>query len=178
LSGAGGAVDRFVSGWKFNGITTFSSGQWKSPGLAVDWIHIDWGSSRPDQVGNPYPANQTFQNWLDSSAYVAPGCPSLKVAGLNCILADGSEVNANQHRQGSAGRNSLQMPGLNNWDFTLLKDTRIKENLLVQFRAEFFNGWNHTQFGDADTGLGTTFGKISSTRVNPREVQFALKLIW
>jgi hypothetical protein len=71
------------------------------------------------------------------------------------------------------------MPGINNWDFSILKDTKIKENLLIQFRAEFFNGWNHTQFGDANTSLVPgEFGRINRLRIDPREIQFGFKLIF
>jgi hypothetical protein len=71
------------------------------------------------------------------------------------------------------------MPGIKNWDFSILKDTKVSEGLLVQFRAEFFNGWNHTQFGDADTSLFPgEFGRITSLRIDPREIQFGLKFIF
>ncbi len=51
--------------------------------------------------------------------------------------------------------------------------------MLTQFRAEFFNGWNHTQFGDANANLSSQqFGKITGLRTGPREIQFGLKLIF
>jgi Carboxypeptidase regulatory-like domain len=168
LSGASGAVDRFVSGWKLNGITTFSTGQYKTANLSFDWPNLGaFSQSRPDQIGNPYPANQTFQSWLSADAFVAPGCPTFEAC------------TPGKHVQGNSARNSLEMPGINNWDFSILKDTKISEGVLVQFRAEFFNGWNHTQFGDADTGLVPgQFGRIGSLRIDPREIQFGLKLIF
>ncbi|HZO98803.1 MAG TPA: TonB-dependent receptor [Terriglobia bacterium] len=175
LSGISGPLDRLVSGWNFNGITTFSTGQWKTPTLPYDWPNLGaFSQSRPDQIGNPYPANQTYQNWLTASAYVAPGCPSLVTNYPYC--ADG--VTLGKHVEGNAGRTSLEMPGINNWDFAIIKNTAITEKLNLQFRAEFFNGWNHTQFGDANTSLGTTFGTISGLRINPREIQFAMKFLW
>jgi hypothetical protein len=67
--------------------------------------------------------------------------------------------------------------GINNWDFSILKDTRLNESLLVQFRAEFFNGWNHTQFGDANTGLVSgEFGRIGGLRID--HAAFAPRLLW
>ena len=168
LSGASGAVDRLVSGWKFNGITTFSTGQYKTASLPFDWPNLGaFSSSRPDQIASPYPANQTFENWLNADAFVAPGCPTSEAC------------TAGTHVQGNTARNSLEMPGINNWDFSILKDTKVNEGVLVQFRAEFFNGWNHTQFGDANTNLVPgQFGRITSLNINPREIQFGLKLIF
>jgi len=70
------------------------------------------------------------------------------------------------------------MPGINNWDLGLLKDTSITERLTTQFRAEFFNAWNHTQFGDAATSLSPgSFGVISSLRVPARRMQFSLRIL-
>jgi len=79
--------------------------------------------------------------------------------------------------QGNAGRNSVQQPGINNWDLGVFKNFRIGERFTTQFRWETFNTWNHTQFGSAN--LSTTspnFGRILSTRVGPRRMQFALRL--
>ena len=88
---------------------------------------------------------------------------------------------------GNGGRNEIYGPGLVNFDFSLFKDTKIKENLNLQFRAEFFNVFNHSNFnspiansalfnsdGSAVGGAGT----IDATSTSNREIQFALKLIF
>ena len=169
LPGAGATIDRLLGGWEINGITTFSTGQYLTPILPVDWQ--DYGtfsSSRPDQVGSPTPASRNYNEWSNISAYVYPGCPSY----VPCTTTTG-------HIQGNAARDSIEQPGLNNWDFAIVKDTRLKERLAAQFRAEFFNGWNHEQFGQANnTLLPGIFGVITSSAVSPREIQFALKLTW
>jgi hypothetical protein len=71
------------------------------------------------------------------------------------------------------------------WDIAILKRIRILENHSIQFRAEFFNAFNHAQFSNPNYCLGATyalpnvrsgtFGNITSTSVNPRVIQFALK---
>ena len=81
-------------------------------------------------------------------------------------------------------------PGINNIDFSLMKDTTVKERYKLEFRAEFFNIVNHAQFTKVDGNIsdspvddsgnvlpGGTFGKVLQTR-DPRLVQFALKLIF
>jgi len=60
---------------------------------------------------------------------------------------------------------------------SLVKMTRFGEKQSLQFRMEFFNTFNHAQFNNPGTAVSTptTFGVITSTSVNPRLIQFALK---
>ena len=77
---------------------------------------------------------------------------------------------------GNSGIGVAYGPGQNNWDITLIKDTKIWEGHTIQFRTEFYNAFNHTQFGSPDTGvMSTSFGQILGTTVNPRIIQFGLK---
>ena len=81
------------------------------------------------------------------------------------------------HIEGNAGRNSIPMPGINNFDFSIFKTFDITEGVKTKFRAEFFNGFNHPQWGTPNLNLSsTTFGTISSLLHSPREIQFALDL--
>jgi len=78
---------------------------------------------------------------------------------------------------GNSGASIVDSPGQANVDMSLLKKIPIRENRFVEFRAEFFNLFNTPQFSAPDTNFSSsTFGQISSTSVNPRFVQFALKL--
>jgi hypothetical protein len=64
-------------------------------------------------------------------------------------------------------------------DFSLCKDFPIKERLKLQFRAEMFNVFNHPNFANPGTTLGTaSFGKITSTTTDYRDIQFGLKLVF
>ena len=80
---------------------------------------------------------------------------------------------------GNSGATPLYGPGINNWDLGLSKLTRVREQLSVLFRAEFFNAWNHAQFlqPDGNASDGANFGRISAARP-PRLIQFAVKLVW
>jgi hypothetical protein len=101
-----------------------------------------------------------------------------------------------QNLVGNAGRNSLYGPGLATVDFSVFKNfrvTKISEAFNVQFRAEFFNILNHTNFqatnfltdgnnnsifnGDGSL-LSTTAGVLGSTTTSSRQIQLGLKLIW
>jgi len=91
----------------------------------------------------------------------------------------------------TAGRSFFHGPGINNWDMSLIKETKINERFSVEIRAEFFNVFNHTQFEnptsesagqfqDVST-LGninsSIFGIITQAR-DPRIGQLALKVLF
>ena len=70
-------------------------------------------------------------------------------------------------------------PALSNTDIALVKHTAINERWTSEFRAEFYNAWNHTQFANPDGNFSdTTFGLIQKTRKDPRVIQFALKFLF
>jgi hypothetical protein len=95
-----------------------------------------------------------------------------------------SNTAANAGFYGNVGRNTLIGPGLATWDFSVLKDTRIREKLSAQLRAEIFNILNHANFNQPNevvftpAGVSPTAGVITSTSTTLRQVQFGLKLIW
>ena len=87
---------------------------------------------------------------------------------------------------GNLGRNPLTYPGIANMDVALMKDTRlVGENVGLQFRAEFFNLLNRPNFGKPGINLfdnqgrrQSAAGEIRATRLTPRQIQLALKLIF
>ena len=136
--------------------------------------------------------------------YIKPTCFIIPVASANSginpqtqcdqslVLANpGLNPNTCGNLLGHLQRNSIIGPGLINVDLSITKDTHIKkisENFDVQFRAEFFNVLNRTNFSPPsdnllvlDPGPGTVdgFGALDQpTQVPMREIQFALKLVW
>ena len=83
---------------------------------------------------------------------------------------------------GDSGVGIVRGPGQFNFDFSLVKNTRvggIHENANLQIRAEFFNAFNHAQFNNPGTSItAATFGQITSTSVGPRLIQFAMKYVF
>jgi len=70
-------------------------------------------------------------------------------------------------------------PALSNTDLSIEKRTRINERFDTEFRAEFYNAWNHTQFANPDGNFSDlTFGEVVKTREGPRVIQFGLKLLF
>lgn len=104
--------------------------------------------------------------WINSNAFCAP-----PVAPFS---PDGSTL------FGDSGIGIILGPGQVNYDISLLKVTTFAEHQSVQFRAEFFNAFNHPQFNNPVTNQNTasTFGVIQSTSTNARVLQFALKYLF
>jgi hypothetical protein len=81
---------------------------------------------------------------------------------------------------GNAGFGEILGPGQSNWDMSLAKIFKVRESQSLQFRTEFFNAFNHPQFSvpvDVNVPDGT-FGQITTSSVNPRVLQFALKYLF
>jgi hypothetical protein len=85
---------------------------------------------------------------------------------------------------GDSGYSSVLGPGQFNWDISLIKTTKvggINENAVLVFRSEFFNAFNHPQFGPSPVSNdvnNSSFGLINTASVNPRLIQFALKYVF
>ncbi|HVW86950.1 MAG TPA: hypothetical protein VHB50_19825, partial [Bryobacteraceae bacterium] len=160
--GVSGAADKLIGGWQVTGISTFAAGQFQTASLGVDWLNAgSFTTSRPNIVGDVKTARSLPDAYVNGAAFAYP------------TNAAGTRV----HLEGNAGRNTIEQPGINNWDLGVFKNTRINERFNTQFRWEMFNAWNHTQFGPASLNLSSaTFGKITSTLVGPRRMQFGLRL--
>jgi hypothetical protein len=81
---------------------------------------------------------------------------------------------------GNSGPGIAFGPGQNNSDIAIIKRTAVGwlgESGNVEFRTEFFNAFNHPQFNNPNTNVSNpTFGRITGTSVNPRIIQFGLKV--
>lgn len=162
LSGVSGVADKIVSGWQVNGITTFQSGQQVNVGHGgLGPIAGSFVNARANRVG---PGN------CDECRKNIRKTPNMRPYFR---LEDFRIPDARTF--GNAGRNILVAPGVNNWDFSVFKTTHVNERLNVQFRVEFFNFFNHAQFGVPVTGIANpNYGRILSAR-EPRDIQFGLR---
>jgi hypothetical protein len=83
------------------------------------------------------------------------------------------------NKYGNVGRNTLRQPGMKVWDIGLFKEMPITEGHRLQFRWEAFNLWNTPQFRAPAAQLGAAnFGTITSTWLDNRQMQFALKYLF
>lgn len=113
---------------------------------------------------------------------VVAGVPLIHTSGstkenLKTYINKDAWIKAPRGTYGSSGRGMFRGPGQWNLDFSVFKDFKASERFTAQFRTEFFNLFNHANFGNPTVNLDSaSFGQIDSTSVNARLVQFALKL--
>lgn len=159
-----GWLSALLSGWQTFGIVTLQTGRPFTVALLSEIDNSGTGRSslgfgandRPNVVGNPVLSNRTPERWFDTSAFAFPAPGTF----------------------GNAGRNTLEGPGTENVNASLVKNTALGERLSLQLRAEVFNLFNHPNLNMPDNFLGSpTFGRITSAR-DPRHVQFGAKLLF
>jgi Carboxypeptidase regulatory-like domain len=179
-----GATGKLLNGWALSGITTFQTGfPVRIQSLADNELMYSFDfelPGEPAQIGpfrkmRPQSNNNYFfdpnsftENASDGSQ---PLCSQQAVFGCFDPSLFGS--------LGNAKRTICCGPHISNTDFAILKTIPISENKHVDFRAEFFNIFNHTQFfnPDGNTSDGSQFGQVSQSR-DPRLLQFALKFFF
>ncbi len=132
-------------------------------GISEDRAQLS-GSCTKNQLITAGPIGSKLNDYFNKSCFTAPVV----------IGADGIGT-----AFGNSGTGIVNGPGQANVDIAFTKEMYFKlssENCAVQFRAEFFNALNHSQFSNPDTNYSSpTFGMISSASVNPRVVQLALR---
>ncbi len=145
-------IQHSIGGWQISGITSISSG---APLLISQPSALT--GSRPDYVGGP----PTLDDARDTLQY------------LNRAAFVQVPVNASRApiRPGNLGRNAVMGPGLVNFDISLGKNFSITERYRIQFRADMFNAFNHTNYSVIETNTqSANFGRMTSTR-GAREIQ-------
>jgi hypothetical protein len=170
LAGMTGFADKMVSGWGVNGITTFQRGFplkiTNSGTTSLEAANLGVGNVRPDYIAGcgKSSGGGHITNWFNTNCFAAP--PE---------WGFGNEPRVDA---------SLRAPGVNNFDFAVFKRTSLTERVGLEFRAEFFNIFNHPYFSPPATGFGAPgFGQITTTVgagvASPeRLVQFAMKVVF
>lgn len=156
-SASSALVRTALGGWQANGILTAQTGFPFNVTVPGDPANTGSSNERPNLVGTP--SSTCGDGHLT-------GCISPAAFALPAAFT-----------YGNAGRNLLAGPDLVNLDFSLFKDFAIRERARFQLRGEFFNTLNHPSFSNPGAVLGSaTFGDITSTSNNNREIQLAAKL--
>jgi hypothetical protein len=157
--------DAFIGGWELNTINTANTGTpinvFYSPSTANDVTGLtnDYRGEaflRPNVSGSQS-TSQTIDNYFAGYTFTTPP-PSAPFGNL--------------------GRNAFRAPSLEQWDMAVDKNFAITERARLQFRSEFFNLPNHTNFGIPNTtSTSAAFGTIRTTYPS-RQIQFGLKLMF
>jgi len=186
----GGAIGKIFQGWEFNGIFEIQSGY-----PANIFIGPRYGIADTALTGNGTGTNVVRPNVvgdLSKLVFAPAGSPlaqSIPVPAARGINTTATQRNTNTSGYplvqplvgnfGNLGRNALRLNEYKNFDWILLKNTNVNEDLTVQFRAEFYNVFNNTSFARFTNDLSSSsFGTYNGTDTTPRQIQFGLKLIW
>lgn len=165
LRGPAGYV---VNHWQVSGIASFVSGQPLGVGFST--------TSPVDITGSP----------TDGARIVVTGNPVLPKSGRTFSKNFRTDVFRLPARGtiGNAAKNILRGPGINNWDIAVFKNFPLRgDRMRLQFRSEFYNAFNHTQFSGLDTAarfdpqgnqVNQRLGEFTAAR-NPRQIQFSLR---
>jgi hypothetical protein len=158
-----------LNGWQFAGSPTFETGVPVTPGLTTTNGEDVTGSPdiqpRVDVVGDPYKGNFDGKQF-NTSALALPAIGTI----------------------GNSRVGILRQPGFSNWDLSLYKNFLLSSegSRYIQFRTEFYNAFNQTEFATMDTAarftpagaqVDPTLGEFTSTR-DPRRIQFALRVVF
>ncbi len=161
-------VERLIGNWQLSGIETVQSGLPFTPQLSYN----------PSNDGDT--RNPVRPSW--NPTFTGP----LIQGGPNQYFNPNAFIQPLPGTYGDVGRNILQGPGLVETDLALAKNFKFSERFNLQFRSEFFNVFNHTNFNApnpvvyaaATGGPSPTAGVITATSTTSRQIQFGLKLLW
>jgi hypothetical protein len=175
-----GLINRIFGSWQTAGIATMQTGSpftismpASQSGTSITSFGVPY---RPDQVGDPNKAGPVAAN---------PGCSApAQIHTPNSWFNPCAFATPQNPLLGTAGRNTTIGPGLNNLDFSLLKDIPFRhEGRRLQLRFEFFNLFNIPHFDiPGGTFSGSGFGVVQSANKYgskpPRQIQLGLKYIF
>jgi carboxypeptidase family protein/TonB-dependent receptor-like protein len=162
----GSRSPRLTSGWRMVGITRFTTGLPVTMANGSDGSllgtfgsGIGPGLDLPNYNGG----NLKFTDPRSGQPYFDKSLFSPEALGV----------------LGDSNRRFFHGPGINNWDLGLIKDLKLTERVNCQFRAEFFNVFNHAQFNNPGGNITHpgTFGLVTSAR-DPRIGQVAIKFLF
>jgi hypothetical protein len=165
--------NRLVSGWQFGAVQQAQSGSPLTPSVTIFPSPAIPLTVRPDLIGTVQTTANPAQWFANKAVFVSPCVAPVAPATLPTC------------HPGTLGRNAISGPGFLDTDFSVTKNTKINERFNLQFRSEFFDLFNHPNFGNPVlTTTSSSFGTIQSTRFptgdfgSARQIQFALKLLF
>jgi TonB dependent receptor len=172
---------RLTNGWQTLGIFQAQTGYPFTVGSPYGTLQYgQGGSNRPFylQKATLSPTEDSGPQFFSNAVIGSTNGAGTGYFDLPTVI---SPVNQNQVMPGpgTLGRDTYTLPGWYNLDFSVIKDTKITESTMLQFRAEFFNIFNKATFGWLGSTVGSPgFGYSYTTATAERQIQFGLRFIF
>src|SRR5581483_9936278 len=162
-----GAMGRVLGGWQLAGITTFETGVPLTVTNGADADGVGGNFDRPMFNPQGQPGVRAQFSAGSPTGYVNPDAPTGPTTPIDPKTAryiglPAFPGTAAPGPVGNLGRNTLRLPGINNFNVNFQKSVRLVERVSMQFRAEFYNLWNHSQYG---VGTVSPFGPNTATAI-------------
>jgi hypothetical protein len=158
----GGVANAIAGGWTFSGIADFTTGAWRR--VTTNDVSGTGYGAMPNRIcdARDVPGGRNRLQWFNTACFENPAFGTW----------------------GNSPMGVFEDPGINNWNLSVQKNITVKfpnENARIMFRTDFFNAFNHTQWGNASNSTlqsgNVNAGRISSTRA-PRQIQFSLTFLF
>lgn len=177
-------VGRVISGWSLSGITTFQSGVPLHLTTSGNNLSKTFGAGtiRPNYTAGCLKTNSvsayqaslatsgsaSSSKWFNTACFSLPNTPGLSGPGTSASYGFGNEPRVD---------GGMRASGIDNFDFTMAKQTAITEQVGLKFSVETFNLFNRVQFGPPNTQTdNANFGLVTTQANNPRLLQGSLRL--
>ncbi|HEX4164550.1 MAG TPA: carboxypeptidase regulatory-like domain-containing protein [Bryobacteraceae bacterium] len=176
-----GLKGHLLGGWEISGITTIQTGLSQTVTQPNDPFACTTDASGLCQAGsaaNTYPGGIGIGSSGDSSVTIRPNVAANSISLPKTVNQwfNPADFTAAVGQFGTAGNGLFLGPGLQNWDISGIRNFKIGERFSLQFRGEFFNIFNHTNFNTIGTDISASnFGQVLTAHT-PRNVQLGLKL--
>jgi Carboxypeptidase regulatory-like domain/TonB-dependent Receptor Plug Domain/TonB dependent receptor len=189
-----GLLGRLAGGWQISGVTTFESGVPFTVVNGADSNGLVGNNDRPDFNPNGIPGVRAIPATATNPSPTGFINPDANNAPIDPSTAQYIGLPANIGRTGTLGRNTERTRGTNNFDFNVMKRVAITEGIKIELRTEFYNIFNHPQFGTGSvspfspggagpaatvtTSPGGSFLKAETGDGGGRVIRYQLKLIF
>jgi hypothetical protein len=185
-------VRTLAGGWTVSGTYTLESGEWATPQSALDAnLNGDTAGDRAIINNAGIPGTGSGIIAVNSAGQQVPVGSTSTVAYV-AKNSNAQYIQAGPGALATGGRNTLQLPGINDFDFSVFKNFRVREHSALQFRVNMFNAFNHPQWtpgvvngvGPTSTASDNALVDVANSSFNqpatifgsnPRVIQMSLR---
>jgi hypothetical protein len=161
-SGMGRFPNAILGGWQVSAIFSIQAGFPETITSGLDFANVTTSNpQRPDRTCDGNLSNPTINRWFNDTCFTTAFLAADNANGI--------------YRFGNSSRSVITGPGRTDLDLGLMKNFQMGERWKAQFRAEFFNAFNHANFGDPSKDMQDGSYNTIHSAGQPRDIQFGIK---